>query len=173
MPVKPKDSRLIGFNRVKPRLQRLPKKAAIPEGIKLAEDSTTGIRISYNPPASSPNPLVTPSAFLPPHLRQHSYAPATSQTRLPPPITTPLKQACLDAAQIEEVKSLRSAGTSVKDIARKFSISPLFVSLVAPLSKAERRTITEEQQLRDASRSERAQVYSQIRQNKRATWGMA
>lgn len=173
MPIKPKDSRLIGFNRVKPRLQRLPKKAAIPEGIKLAEDTTTGVRIAYNPPASSPNPLVTPTAFLPAHLRQHTYSGNTPQTRLPPRSTSARKQACLDAAQIEEVKSLRSAGSSIKEIARKFSISPLFVSLVAPLSKAERRTITEEQELRNTSRSERAQVYSQIRQNKRATWGMA
>lgn len=169
MPIKPKDSRLVGFNRVKPRLQRLPKRPAIPAGVALAEDES-GARLSYNPPASSPNPLITPTPFLPAHLRQFSHS--TSVNFLPPPLSRPKDKTFLTAEQIDEIRDLRANGSSRRDIAKKYATSPFFVSLVAPLQSDERKNITAAEEANKATWSERRQVFSQIRQHKRASWGL-
>lgn len=170
MPIKPKDSRLIGWGRVKPRPQRLPKRNPIPEGLQIAEDSATGSRLSYNPPASSPSPLVTPLPFLPAHLR------STAKPPLPDPHTIPSMpekpaQTMLNPQQIEEIRDQRMAGRSRKEIADQYSTTPFFVSLVAPLDKANKSTALAIQQEATARWSQRKQVYRDIRYAKRASWG--
>lgn len=170
MPIKPKDSRLIGWGRVKPRPQRLPKRSPIPEGLQIAEDSATGSRLSYNPPASSPNPLITPMPFLPAHLRNTARPPVPDSHKIPPTPDQPART-MLNPQQIQEIKDLRMAGTSRKAIADQYSTTPFFVSLVAPLDRAEKSAALAAQQEATARWSQRKQVYRDIRYAKRASWG--
>lgn len=172
MPIKPKDSRLVGFNRVKPRLQRLPKTPPIPRGTTLAKDTSNGTELSYNPPASSPNPLVTPTPFLPKHLRELTHEVTNARYAIPPPLTKPREGTFLNPTQIDEIKELRASGQSAHSIARKFSTTSLFVSLVAPLSKTSRQEKLTSVNAHKASWSERKQAFAQVRQLKRASWGM-
>lgn len=173
MPIKPKDSRLIGFNRVKPRLQRLPKRQPIPAGITLAKDSKSGSVVAYNPPSSSPNPLVTPTPFLPAHLRAHTLKQQDQNSILPPALMKPKEKTFLTAEQIEEIKSLRASGLPAAAIARRFSTTSMFVSLVAPLPKSVRQVIKEKEKAEKASWSPRRQAVHEVRQLKRATWGLS
>ncbi|ORY83882.1 mitochondrial ribosomal protein subunit L20-domain-containing protein [Protomyces lactucae-debilis] len=172
MPIKPKDSRMVGFSRVKARPQRLPKLKPIPVGQELASDEASGTRIYYNPPASSPNALITPTVFLPKELRHLAKTPvAISQGTLPPRLTPVKPQARLSPEQIEEVRTRRSEGAGINALAREFGVSTLFISLVAPLKKEARAAAAKQEEAIKATWSERKRMYREIRQTRRSDWG--
>lgn len=172
MPIKPKDSRLVGFNRVKPRPQRLPKMKPIPEGHMLAADEASGTRIFFNPPASSPNALVTPSVFLPKQLRHLAKPPVpVTRGKLPPRLSPARPNVVLSSEQIQEIRTRRSEGEGLNSLAKEYGVSTLFVSLVAPLQKEARAVATKQHEAVKETWSERKRMYRDIRQSRRNEWG--
>lgn len=168
MPIKPKDSRLIGWGRVKPRPQRLPKKPPMPLGVQIGHDETTGAQVSYNPPAALMNPLVTPTPFLPQHLR--ALGVSNYEHKIP---SQPKKkeQKFLSSAEIEQIRQMRAEGSSRREIADKLSTTEFFVSLVAPLAKEDRLAALAREEEIKSRWTPRKQAYREIRSIKRATWG--
>lgn len=175
MPIKPKDSLLNGWGRVKPRLQRLPKAKPLPSGIEIVRDDATGTRIAYNPPASAMDPYVTPNAFLPFDLRPKTMASrastAAAMAQLPPALNPRTERPMLTEDQIDDIRRRRAEGASKNELAREYGCSTLFVSLVAPAPRGAKTEMERTHEEARAKWGERKRLVRAAQATQRASWG--
>ena len=181
MPVKPKDSLLNNWGRVKPRLQRLPKAKPLPLGTEIARDDATGTRIAYNPPASAMDPYVTPLAFIPLRLRAamghptSTAAASSTQTEdlssLPPALNPRRERPMLTEDQIESIRRRRAEGESKNQLAREYGCSTLFVSLVAPAPKGAKEAMLRAHEEIRQGWGEKKRLVRAAQKTQRDSWG--
>lgn len=137
---------------------------------------TPDLTFIHRPPPTAPTPFSLTTAPSSPLL-----SPPSSSTAGPlPPLTKCLHNkldAKLTEEQIEEMKRLRAADPLTytrQRLATQFGCSPLFVPIVAPLSKTERRKALERRDHEhEANRSqwgERKEMVVAIRKKRRSLW---